>query len=270
MKPELKMIKLADITPLMESDPARTKYFLNLIEKYRAVRNPLALGQTADNDYFLLDDSALWAAEKELELEYIPAQIIPFSTSLTVAGDIYVEGMNKSYLDDFCRLLPRAFMISAEDKSGAQYNNGIVLSVDIQDLPVMIISFKKSGGKEIPKAFFDFWAFLKARCRLSHKYYSDDNRSGNLKKKYNNCHIRAANLTLEEIRTAVKRYYTFPSCFLKFDFGPRIMGIDYPLNILNAGVHVDEKEKFLHELLNYRLNTGYSEYIKGDIYLLNY
>lgn len=270
MKTELKMVKLAQIIPLMQSNESKISYFINSIEKNKAVRNPVALASVDHQKYFLLESSDLLKAAAKMDLEYIPAQVVPFSNKIGLSGEIFVENMEKTLLAEFHSLFPRAFIMSTDDTSGAGFNDGTMLSIDMENHSVMIISFRKSGGQEISNSYFDFFTYLGSRKKLSNRLFSDNSPTENVRKRSENCFIKAINLTHKDIETVAQRGYLFPNGFLTFDFGPRILGIDYPINVLKACASIEEKEQFLHELFNLRLNTGCSEFITGGIYLLNY
>ncbi len=101
------------------------------------------------------------------------------------------------------------------------------------------------------------------------KVYSEKIRAVNIKSNQNYWSLKIAGLGLNHIKAAAWQRY-FPAGLIRFDYRSRIIGIEYPIKVLNESVSIREKERFLHDLVNFRLNNEQTEYIEGGVYLLNY
>lgn len=270
MQPKLKIARLSNIIPLMEFIERKADYLRQVIENSGSIRNPFLLALINPGEFLLLEDAALLEAVRRLRIRFVPAQVIPLKKSIKIMADIFVEGMEGSYLDDFSKSFPRSFTMFNGDANPYYRNNCTIVSVCVKGQPDMIICFKKTNSNLISPAFFDFFKFLNRRCNLNEKTYPTELETTNLKKVSEDCLLRVSDITTEDLLFAARQRYLFPSGLLKFEIGYRVMGIDYPVRVLNDHAPVREKEQFLFDLVNYRLNSGYSEFIKSGVYLLNY
>lgn len=78
MKPNLRIVKLADIVPLMEYESAKVDYLISSFEQTGTIRNPFALASVSKSRYLMLENSSPLEAARRIKIEHIPAQVIPF------------------------------------------------------------------------------------------------------------------------------------------------------------------------------------------------
>ncbi|UCD94555.1 MAG: hypothetical protein JSU69_00450 [Candidatus Zixiibacteriota bacterium] len=270
MRPILKIVNLADIVALMEFSEKKVEYLRRAVESSGVIRNPFALAPIEDRKYLLLEDTALMEAVRMEGFTHIPAQIVPFSESLESTADMLIGGMQPVYLDDFRKLFPRDCAIGSGEADSGSEKFSTVISFSMKENQNLLICFRKNGAGVISPAVFSFFDYLKRHCTLIEKVYPGEVRAINLKQATGNCIMEAANITERDIHFAADRGLLFPSGLLKLEYGCRIMRIDYPVGILKADATLREKEQFLHDLVNYRLSSGCSRFLRSGIYLLNY
>jgi hypothetical protein len=269
LKPNLKIIHIDEISPVMEFRERRVEHIQKAIVKAGSIRNLLNLASVGAHEFLLLEDSSILEALRRLNTESVPAQVVPLKRQKKIAANIALDGMDCSFIKDFYEMFPRSVTLEEENPDGDTGDN-IIVSIGQKNQPEMTLSFKRSSAGLISGSLFDFFKFLKAHCTLKEKVYPGSIKNTNIRNESDSCWLTVAGLTPEDLLFAVRHNYSFPAGLLRFDNGVRIIGIDYPLRILNEKVPIREKERFLHDLMNYRLNSGYSHFIKNGVYLLNY
>jgi len=271
MKPNLKIVNVEEINPVMEYRDRRVEHLKEAIGQAGAIRNLLNLASVGAHEFLLLEDSAILEAIRRMKLKYIPAQVVPLKRQKKIAANIGLDGMDCSRIYDFYKMFPRAFTMAEKGAEGQNERGSyITVSIGRRNHPEMELAFKRNSVGLISGAVFDFFSFLKLHCSMNEKVYPGSIKNTNIKKKGESCSLSVNGLMPNDLLFAVRQNYSFPAGLLRFDNGVRIIGIDYPLRILNENVPIREKERFLHDLMNYRLNSGYSHYIKNGVYLLNY
>jgi hypothetical protein len=270
MRTGFRIVKLQEILPVTDFKQRKVDYLARLIGERGSIRNPFYLAGVGRGEFLLLDDASLLEAIRRLEIELIPAQVVPFRKSKKIQADICVGGMKCSFIEDYQKLFPRAFFILNDSPAKWFLDNTIIISISRKNHPDITLGFKRNGTGKISSPFFDFFDFVQSRCTLSNRIDSVETRVTNVKRSTEDYHLTVSNIRGDDILFAARQRYFFPACLLKFEYGCRIMGIDYPLDVLNARASIREKEQFLHDLVNYRLNSGYSNYIKSSVHLLGY
>jgi hypothetical protein len=269
LKPNLKIVNIGDISPVMEFRERRVEHLQKAIVGAGSIRSLLNLASVGAHEFLLLEDSAILEALKRLKLEHVPAQVVPLKRQKKISANIALDGLNCSQIDDFHRMFPRSFTMEHNDPDG-DTKNGIIVSIDRKNQTEITLSFKRNSIGLIPGSLFDFFTFLKTHCRLKEKIYPGSIKNTNVKCDSESCSMAVFGLMPSDLLFAARQDYSFPAGLLRFDNGVRIIGIDYPLRILNEKVPIREKERFLLDLMNYRLSSGYSHFIKNGVYLLNY
>jgi len=269
MKPNLKIVRIKDITPVMDYKERRVEHLKQSIEKSGSIRNLFNLAGVGSHEFLLLEDTAILEAVRRLKIENVPAQIISLKKHKKIKADISIRGMKQSYIDKFDKMFPRSFTVSKNIHNLKNFN-GIIVSIRQKNQFEKEMYFKRNGAGFISGALFDFFEFLDSHCTLEERINPTSVKTTNVKRCDEGCLLTVSNLTPGDLLFAARHNYTYPAGFLRFDYGVRIIGIDFPLKVLKENASVREKERFLYDLMSYRLNSGYSNFIKNGVYLLNY
>jgi len=270
MKPSLGIVPRTRIVPIMDYRSENVAYWETNIDQTNSIRNPLQVTPLDADRYLLLEDGAILEAARRLKLRYLPVQTFFLPGSGPVKAGAYISDWDESLPGQFARYYPRALTVSefSDAESGFPAGVGIMLRVDGR--PLRWLSFTSSPSTHIPISLFDFLAFVARRCTLHRHRFPEHGRSDTIRLLPGNCQLEVVNLQESDLDFAVRHDFRFPSGLLWFDNIDRVLGINYPVRVLNENVPVRDKEQFLHELISLRLSSGHSEYITGGVYLLNY
>jgi hypothetical protein len=226
--------------------------------------------QTSEGNYILLDDTAFLEAASIYNIEHMPAQIITRSQIKTIHASIYIEKFDIALVNEFLARFPRAATRCCGRNELKHYKDCRRMVLSCKGARDISICFKKSNGGFLPSAMFDFIEFISSRCRFVSRIFPGRIRTANLKLRNEYNLLKIPGLTVDDLLAVAESDYRFPHGFLRFDFANRIIGIEYPIRILNEKVSLREKERFLRDLVNYRFNHQHPEYFESGVYLLNY
>jgi len=271
MKPKLKVVKLSDIIPLMDSDPARVEYLKQIVKNTGSIRNLLSLAKVSKNRFLLLEDSSIMEALHLLRIEQVPAQVIPCRKTLKFTADITAGKVRLADLKTFARVFPRAFYVPVVDLPDEYAAKCTQVKISKKDKPDIRIYFMKDDSAHLPPAIFTFLDYLKKCWSFCGNCHPARVRPVNVKGESDDSWLLSViNIGVTDLLFAADHGFLFPPRMLRFNYGHRIIGIDYPIDVLREHVPIGQKEQFLHDLVNMRLNGGFSEYIKSGVILLNY
>lgn len=270
MIPKLKIVPLSAIIPAMHYSEETSRDFREMMESSGIIKTPISITEMSENKYLLADDSAILKAANDLNIKYLPAQLAHRNQIIEIRAEILVNNFELGFMDEFQQIFPRVARICKDRKDLRKYSKYVKLEMSFNGQKEAVICFPKSRPDRLPGAMFDFLRFLNRKYRLTRKIISKKIRAANIKALQNYWTLKLNDLTLEQIIDSAKIQHYFPPGFIRFDFGSRLIGVEYPISILNEKVSIREKERFLYDLVNYRINNGYAEYIEGGVYLLNY
>ncbi len=112
MKPNLALIKLSDITPLIDINSNKAESISNMFDELGIIRNPLLVAPVPnESSYYLLEDSSILNSLQNVELEYIPVQIVESIHTLDFEIALYIGDNVLNLLEKFNDLFPRALVL---------------------------------------------------------------------------------------------------------------------------------------------------------------
>ena len=270
MKPNLKIVKLADIVPLMEFESAKADYLTSIFEQTGSIRNPFALASVSKSRYLMLENSSALEAARRMKIGHVPAQVIPFKKTLKFSADLAAVDVSLADLKLFSKMFPRAFYAAEECVSDINLSDEVCVQISRKNIAALYICFSRNPSGQLPPSLFTFLRFLGKRWSFCGTIQPARIKPVNVKSDNDRWMMQVVNLKVSDLLYAADRSFLFPRGLLKFNYGHRIIGIDYPIDILKETVPPGQKEQFLHDLVNMRLNSGFSDYIKNGVYLLNY
>ncbi len=257
------MVPISKINALIKTTPANVEFYKNAFSKYKSMRNPLPLLKSAGR-LFLLDDPALVDALVSLGVEHIPVQILTDEKQAAIVSEVYYDKIDRDLIEQFVSGFPRDI--------STQSDNADILSADIyfgkNDLLTLV--FNKSSQDSIHQSFLNFIELLSNKaCQIGQTGFHSFS-SSNVRNFKERTMVRINNLSWSSIWKLHRENFLFPAGHLSFEFKGRILGIDYPLTILQSDNDPVLKRQFLDELMNFRQSSGNSRYFGNGVYIMNY
>ncbi|MCP4704714.1 MAG: hypothetical protein GY865_08900 [candidate division Zixibacteria bacterium] len=270
MIPKLKIVPLSKIVPVMEYSKTKVEYIKEIIETSGSIGTPISLIDMPDKNYLLLDDSSILKVAEDFDINFLPAQLTNQNQIIDIKAEIFIQNFKPELINEYLSIFPRVASICVGWKEIKQHKDDLKIVFSRNKEKDIAICFRNSNSEIIPGGIFDFIDFLKRSCQLTRKIYSNKIRTANIRPNQNSWSLKITGFNFNHVLSAVTSERCFPSGLIRFDYKCRVIGIDYPINVLNEKVSIREKEQFLYDLVNFRLNNDQTEYIEGGVYLLNY
>ncbi len=269
MAPKFRIIRTAQILPLMAFDEEKVSYLIQNIAESESISIPIPLMEVADNFYLLLQDSAILEAAARLGITALPAQVSIRKSKTAVFGEIYAEGFTNDLIVRFTSEFPRDTMVLTSRKDIRMYEKYDILAINVNGDSDSFLAFRRGREGHFSRLLLEFLDFIGKHCRYTQSIYNGTFPTANLKQPRYWSRLRLENMSIDSLISAGQQGTLFPANMLHFDSGYRIIGVDFPVAILNEKVPVKEKEKFLKDLISFRFRTCHPEFIGSGVFLLN-
>jgi len=269
MNPKLKIVRIADIVSIQKPDPSRIAYWREYFGAHEIFPHPVAVASMGKERYLLLDESSYLAAALEHKLEHIPAQQMILRPNETVDASLVVENLEESHICQFNLSFPRAMLVPAAEKRKQYSASFISAAVTFPDQRKLYLDFRRNKEMALNGYLFYFLNFLERNFVIRDKAPLSELKSTNLKVSHIETIIDFSHLTPDDLLNAARNGFKFPSGMISVAVGPRLLGIDFPIRVLRERAPLREKNRFLIDLLNYRIRSGHPEYFRCGVCLLN-
>ncbi len=268
MTPRFKIVPLSRIVPVMRFNEEKTMHLKDLMESSGVINSPLQLFSIPRGRWLLIQETSILEAARRLGLEAIPAQIISPADSPQVFLEILVKDSFISDIIAAAERFPRDVSIIKNKKDLRTNRGNCVLALPGSEGTVQFLSFRRASHGCLTAALYDLLDLLDNRRALSPVMYFNPQKTANIKQFGIWRRIRLRDIKIEDLIAVAGRGRLFPAGALQFETGPRLMGIDYPLAVLQEKASLREKDHFLRDLLSLRLCSGYPEFLGGSVYLV--
>ncbi len=222
------------------------------IQQEGLLRNPPLVWALGDPDrrYVVLDGANRVASSQALNLEYLVAQVIR-----RVHEDIKLETWTQVIVG--CSPLELLHAVTAIPEIELSSSNGSGSSQRKPSCPNAIKLYLLNGQrweiKTQSRSLYDRVSILQqffGRLRqMSNIERSSTSSANQLFETYPDIvgWVELPPFQINEIRILAERGQLLPSGLTRFIVSPRILGLNYPLSILNHGSSLDEKQNLLLE-----------------------
>lgn len=269
MTPRFNVVRTNRIYPLMDFEEEKVLYLIETITETETISAPLPLLKIGRNEYLLLQDSAMLEAARRMEIIALPVQINSTRNIIEITAEIYSEGFTPDLVDKFMKEFPRETLVCNGKRELKNYAEHVWLGISVNNDTEFFLGFRKTGGQHFSATLFAFFDFVGKHCRFTQSIYNGHFQTANLKQSRHWSRLRLIDPNLRDLKYAGQLGFHFPAAMLQFNTGCRIIGIDFPVSILNEKVPSKEKERFLSDLISFRFRTGHPEFIGSGVYLLN-
>lgn len=269
MNPKLKIVRIDDITSIQKSDPSRIAYWREYINTREILPHPVAVTTLGRERYLLLEEPSYLEAAQELKLEHIPVQQMILRHDEAVDASLVVENLDENQINRFNFCFPRAMLVSTAEKRKQNSASFISAAITFPDQKKLYLDFRRNRETTLNGHLYYFLNFLERNFVIRDKAPLSELKSANLKISHIETIIDFCHITPDDLLLAARNGIRFPSGMISVAGGPRLLGIDFPIRVLRERAPLREKNRFLIDLLNYRIRSGHPEYFRCGVCYLN-
>ncbi|SYZ74035.1 hypothetical protein TRIP_C60305 [Candidatus Zixiibacteriota bacterium] len=264
-----RIVSTGNIHPIMQVRDRGSDSYISHFRQFGSIPNPAALYPVASSRYLLLGDSGFLEAVHKLRINMIPALILTDKKKIKVEASAAIEDLNEKHLEDFAAAFPRDVLLKPAKGRTPVDGKYDMVRITFPDASEYHLAIKRYSEARFSGRFFDFLNFLSSRFHLAEPIFPSNLQSATLKSNYIRSLVEIPEITLDNVVSAIGRGNLFPAGLIRFDYGLRVVGVNYPIRVLTDKAPLREKEKFLYDLLNLRIASGHVEYVRSGVFLLN-
>ena len=264
-----RIVSTTGIHPIMQIREKGSESYVSHIQQVGSIPNPAALFPVGSSRYLLLGDSSFLEALHKLQINMIPALILTDKKKIKVEASAAIEGLSENHIKEFAAAFPRDIVLAPIKGRTPLEKNYDIARIVLPDNSEYHLAVRRHGSSRFSGRFFDFLTFLSSRFHLAEPIFPSHLQSATLKSTCDRSLVEILDLSLDDIISAIHGGYLFPAGLIRFDYGLRVVGVNYPIRVLTDKAPLREKERFLYDLLNLRLTSGHAEYVRSGVFLLN-
>jgi hypothetical protein len=266
----LDIVPLDKIIPLEKYHPSRANMIKNELMSTDHLINPLLVTQLDNGSFLLLQGINSYQALKSLGINDTVIQIIGPESDTT-------QYMSWSHL---VRNLKSEYFLQIADELKMRYDvsEGLTYVIEggnrkqITCVFFKGISYKFEAGTDglieqakIINRFIESYQANSSHLRLypdnlvlrAVELFENENVLINLPRYSRNEIIRLADAKVQ-----------FPLDYINLNLENRVVGLDYPINVLRSNVEIEEKRSFLNDLIRMRLLSNRSMVFGGKVFYM--
>lgn len=266
----LSILSLADLIPLEKPLRSRIEAAKKELEKTNRLANPLLVAQESGGEQLLLGGSDQSEALKALGIKVSVAQIIyPHSENSEILAWYHlVRHCRREYLLQVAREL-RLRVEMSEDRieynSASRYRQLLCIFLNGESFRIV------AEGNDLARQAGMINAFVESyqACGSYVKIYPD-NRFLDSAQMFDlgELLIVPPRYSRQELLYLAREKVLFPAGYLNVILDNRVIGLDFPLNVLRSSAGIEEKQDFLKDLIRLRLQSENSTVFGGRVFYM--
>lgn len=266
----LNILPLDKLIPVEKPVPSRISAIRSEFERSNHQPNPLIVARESNGDYFLMQGVNQCYAMKNLGIDSVVVQEIEPASNAAEFLSWYhlVKHFKPEFLFAIAEHLKLQYAPIAEPLEADPQQGRYMLCVFFNGETYKIIKNSNSLIEQV-SAYNKFVESYQS-CSSYLKLYPDkifveatelfDHESAM---------IIPPGYNRQEIRQLALAQVLFPQDYLNIVLNNRIVGLDFPLEVLRSDDDLDEKKMFLKELIRLRFQKSGSNVHSGKVFILN-
>jgi hypothetical protein len=272
MVPKLKIVPIGNIIPAVPYDENHVVRLIDDMSGSGFIRNLISLACIGKHRFLSLDDSDGVEAIRRLGLSSVPAQPFDMEKNREIDTRVVISSSDIRPLAALADIFPRQMTIltNREDSRNQKNRTGFLLAtISSASRSDFQIEFHRDSRHRVPTAFFYFLDLIRRHYSPRAAISTRPSRSGNIKGINDSIYLQIGGLYPADLQFMMNIGFLFPSGMLHLHPDPKVLGINFPITVLSESAPTREKERFLNDLFMLRIKSGYADYFRGGVYLLN-
>ena len=240
------------------------------MERTNHLANPLLVAREGAGELLLLGDSAQLEALKALEVKDVVAQIIyPHSENSEILSWFHlVRHCSREYLLQVAkelRLRVEMYDNGVDSLNQRKYKQLLCVYLKGESFRIIAESDDLKGQAEMINAFVESYQAVSSFVKLY-----PDNRFLDSAQMFDlgELLIIPPRYTGHELLSLAREKVLFPPGYLNVKLDNRVIGLDFPMDVLRSSAGIEEKQGFLKDLIRLRLQSENSTVFGGRVFFM--
>jgi hypothetical protein len=266
----LNILPLEELVPLEKPLHSRIEAVKKELERTNHLTNPLLVAQEGAGELLLLGGSDQFEALKALNVRDVVAQIIyPHSENTEVLTWYHlVRRCRREYLLQVAKELQLRVEMHENEidyNNHRKYKQLLCVFLNGESFRIIAESDDLARQAEMINAFVESYQ----ACSSCVKLYPD-NRFLDSAQMFDlgELLIIPPRYTRQELLYLAREKILFPAGYLNVILDNRVIGLDFPLDVLRSATGIEEKQGFLKDLIRLRLQSENSTVFGGRVFYM--
>ena len=240
------------------------------LDEISLLRHPfLVTALNDDTDYLLLEETEYFHALTEAGLAHVPVQVCPPESLTSLTSLIGLTDFNRGDLERTTARYSDQIHIDTADNENSPEGGSLALTFEFPDQTPLTVRVRHTSRSGCPAALELLFRAILSRSRYLPTVENDDTAETITRLTSFSATVKIPAFSLDDLKTAASAERLFPPGLARVESTWRALNIDFPLSVLTSPIPIEEKQRFLRELILLRRRASRTSSYQGRIYLLN-
>ncbi|MCK4460246.1 MAG: hypothetical protein KAW46_00495 [candidate division Zixibacteria bacterium] len=239
------------------------------LDEISLLRHPFLVTALDDDDYLLLEETEQFHALTEAGLAHVPVQVCPPERLTPLTSLIGLTGFDRGDLEYTTARYADQIRIEARETEGPVAKGFLTLTFEFPDQSPLSVHLRHTSRLGCPAALELLFRAILSRGRYLPTVEHDDTAETITRLTSFSATVKIPAFSLDDLKTAATADRLFPPGIARVESTWRALNIDFPLSVLTSPIPIEEKQRFLRELILLRHRARRTSSYQGRIYLLN-
>lgn len=233
------------------------------------LRHPFLVTAMDGDDYLLLEQTEHFCALTEAGLAHVPVQVCPAGSLSTLSGRVGLTNFDHADLFRVSARYPEQIRVQAPTEEYSRTGEGLVLGFEFPEQGTLDVHLRHASRAGCPASLETLFHAILTRGHWAPVVETSDDDDTVTRLTEYSATVTVPAFGLEALKTAASTDRLFPPGIATVESTWRALNIDFPMSVLTSPIPIEEKQRFLRELILLRRRTRRTSSYQGRIYLLN-
>lgn len=239
------------------------------LDEISFLHHPFLVTAMDGDDYLLLEQAEHFCALTEAGLAHVPVQVCPAGSLSTLSGRVGLTSFDHADLFRVSARHPEQIHVQSPAQENDRTDSGLKLGFEFPEQGKFDVHLRHTSRAGCPASLETlFHAIMTCGHWAPVVETSCDDDAVTRLTEYSAI-VTVPAFGLDDLKTAASAERMFPPGIAGVESSWRALNIDFPMSVLTSPIPIEEKQRFLRELILLRRRTRRTMSYSGRIYLLN-
>ena len=272
MEPDIyTQLRLLDIDQLYPFESVRlleNRMTVDL-DELSFLRHPFLVTALGGDDYLLLEQTEYFCALTDAGLAHVPVQVCPTESLTTLSTRIGLTNFDQADLFRVSARHPEQIRVQNSAQNNNPTDGGLRLGFEFPEQGKFDVLLRHTSRAGCPASLETLFRAIITCGHWAPSVEASGNDDTVTRLTEYSAIVTVPAFGMDDLKTAAKAERLFPPGIAGVESTWRALNIDFPMSVLTSPIPIEEKQRFLRELILLRRRTRRTSSYHGRIYLLN-
>ena len=233
------------------------------------LRHPFLVTAMDGDDYLLLEQTEYFCALTEAGLTHVPVQVCPTASLTAVSSRVGLTNFDHADLFRVSARHPEQICVETPADGNNRTESGLRLGFEFPEQGKFDVLLRHTSRAGCPASLETLFRAILTCGHWSPVVETSDTDDTVTRLTEYSAIVTVPAFGLDDLKTAASADRLFPPGIAGVESTWRALNIDFPMSVLTSPIPIEEKQRFLRELILLRRRTRRTSSYNGRIYLLN-